>query len=81
MKREEDTPVISFSPYGGSDGSWDRRDNEKYDGRTEGDPGRENKRLSGINNGWQILRDHVQTLIMNKTQLEGGQGNASAEFT
>lgn len=26
--------------------------------------------LSGINNGWQILRDLVQTLIMDKTQLE-----------
>ncbi len=40
-------------------------------GETEGDPGREREKLSGINNGWQILRDHVQTLIMDKTQLEG----------
>lgn len=44
---------------------------KKDEGETEGDPGRESEKLSGINNEWQILRDHVQTLIIDKTQLEG----------
>lgn len=48
-----------------------RRDAEEDE--TEGDPGREAEKLSAINNGWQILRDHVQTLIMDKIQLEEGK--------
>lgn len=31
--------------------------------------------LSGMNNGWRILRDYVKTLIMDRTQLEGARGH------
>lgn len=41
---------------------------------TEGDPGRGGEKSCGINNGCKILRDHVQTLIMDRIQLEGARG-------
>lgn len=73
---EEDAPVISFSPDG-SDGSRDGRIEggtaRRTTGEAEGDPGREGEKLSGMNNGWRILRDRVKTLIMDGTQLEGAR--------
>lgn len=85
MKREEDTPVISFSPDG-SDGSQDGRieggtmRRTRGGGEAEGDPGREREKLSGMNNGWRILRDHDKTLIMDKTQLEGARKHLSRMY-
>lgn len=74
MKQGGHTPVISFSPDGGWDGSWDRqikgRHDDKDEVETEGDPGRAGEKSYGINNGWQILGDHVQTLIIDQIQLE-----------
>ena len=81
MKREEDTPVISFAPDGWS--RWKSGMDRSKEGRRGGGwdrrraPWREWEKLLGMNNGWQILRDHVQTLIMDKTQLEGARKRLS----
>jgi len=51
------------------------------EGRRERDRRRSWERrreASGINNGWQILRDRVATLIMHTTQPQG-QGNLPEE--
>lgn len=62
-----DTPVISFLQT--------FRWKTAVEGRrmAEGDPGREQGVLLGMNNGWRILRDLVKTLIMDHTQLEGSE--------
>lgn len=63
-----DTPVISFLQALG----W----KTAVEGRrmmAEGDPGREEGVLLGMNNGWRLLRDLVKTLIMDHTQLEGSE--------
>lgn len=55
--------LFSRRPIGGTLG----RMRPRRDRRT---PWERRRGLSRINNGWQILRDLVQTLIMDKTQLE-----------